>query len=63
MLRPGPPTSARTWFGRVIATLQSWHSKRNTRASLRELTNDELRDIGVTPAEARREVAKSWFWD
>lgn len=63
MLSPGPAASARTWFGRFIVTMQTWHSKRNTRAALRELTDGELRDIGVTPAEARREVAKSWFWD
>lgn len=63
MLSPSPAASARTWIGRVFVEMRSWHSKRNTRATLRELTDDELRDIGVTRAEARREVSKSWFWD
>ena len=26
------------------------------------LTDDQLRDIGLSPSEARVEVEKSWFW-
>ncbi len=43
------------WFGRAML-------KRRTRMHLSELNNDLLKDIGVAPAEARREV-KRFFWD
>ncbi|MEP7454952.1 DUF1127 domain-containing protein [Phyllobacterium sp. SB3] len=36
--------------------------KRRTRAHLSELTDEQLRDIGVTKSQARQEVARS-FWD
>ncbi|MBB3288783.1 MULTISPECIES: DUF1127 domain-containing protein [unclassified Rhizobium] len=36
--------------------------KRETRWNLRDLTDDQLHDIGMTRAEARTEVRKSWFW-
>ena len=49
----------RTLLARFLAYLQ----KRETRWGLRELTDDQLDDIGMTRAEARTEVAKSWFWD
>jgi uncharacterized protein YjiS (DUF1127 family) len=40
-----------------------WLRKRETRWSLRYLTDDELRDIGLTRREAMSEVSKSFFWD
>jgi uncharacterized protein YjiS (DUF1127 family) len=43
------------WFGRAML-------KRRTRMHLSELNNDLLDDIGVDPADARREV-KRFFWD
>lgn len=36
--------------------------KRLSRIALSELTDDQLADIGVTPAEARREAARR-FWN
>ena len=47
----------------VLTRFLAYLEKRETRWSLRELTADELRDIGMTPAEARNEINKSWFWD
>lgn len=44
------------------AAFQSHLVKRRTRRDLRELTDNELLDIGVTRAEARVEISKSWFW-
>lgn len=35
---------------------------RRSRAALAALSPDQLRDIGVTPAQARRESARP-FWD
>jgi uncharacterized protein YjiS (DUF1127 family) len=43
------------WFGGAML-------KRRTRMHLSELSNDLLDDIGVSPAEARREI-KRFFWD
>ncbi|CAN7400377.1 DUF1127 domain-containing protein [Phyllobacterium sp. LjRoot231] len=43
------------WFGRAML-------KRRTRMHLSELNNDLLDDIGVDPADARREI-KRFFWD
>ncbi|NLR96094.1 DUF1127 domain-containing protein [Rhizobium sp. P38BS-XIX] len=47
---------------RSWAAFQSYLEKRRTRRDLRELTDSELVDIGVTRAEARIEISKSWFW-
>ena len=46
-----------------LARLLAYIKKRETRWDLRDLTDDQLRDIGMTRAEARVEVNKSWFWD
>lgn len=40
-----------------------WHEKRESRRTLRDLTEDQLRDIGITRREAGIEVSKSFFWD
>ena len=47
---------------RALARFLVYLEKRETRWDLRDLTDDQLRDIGMTPAEARAEVNKSWFW-
>ncbi|NLS15956.1 DUF1127 domain-containing protein [Rhizobium sp. P40RR-XXII] len=46
----------------TLAKFVSYLEKRETRWDLRDLTDDQLRDIGMTRAEARIEVSKSWFW-
>lgn len=40
-----------------------WHQKRETRRALRDLTDTELLDIGLTRTEARKEASRSFFWD
>lgn len=40
-----------------------WCEKRNGRRTLRELTDEQLHDIGLSRAEADKEVSKSFFWD
>jgi uncharacterized protein YjiS (DUF1127 family) len=42
----------------VIAWIIDREDKRLSRIALSELTDDQLADIGVTPAEARREAAR-----
>ncbi len=46
------------WNGMML-----WCQKRSTRRVLRDLTDAELLDIGVSRADAGKEVAKSFFWD
>ncbi|MGY5804644.1 DUF1127 domain-containing protein [Rhizobium sp. LEGMi12c] len=40
-----------------------WLEKRESRQVLRDLTDDQLCDIGLTRREAAKEVKKSFFWD
>ncbi|MGG6895768.1 MULTISPECIES: DUF1127 domain-containing protein [Rhizobium] len=48
---------------RLWASFLLWMQKREGRLVLRELTGDQLRDIGLSPSEAKAEVSKSFFWD
>ncbi|WP_028744595.1 DUF1127 domain-containing protein [Rhizobium mesoamericanum] len=47
----------------VWQQLSLWHEKRQSRRTLRNLTDDELLDVGITRADARKEASKSFFWD
>lgn len=47
---------------KALERFLAYLEKRETRWNLRELTDDQLLDIGMTRAEARTEVNKSWFW-
>ncbi|WFS02505.1 DUF1127 domain-containing protein [Rhizobium tumorigenes] len=47
----------------IIERMAVWSEKRSSRRALRALSVDQLRDIGLTRAEVRREVAKSFFWE
>jgi uncharacterized protein YjiS (DUF1127 family) len=42
---------------------RAWWIKRRTRHSLLELTQEQLLDIGISRADAKREVRKSFYWD
>lgn len=46
----------------LIAWLGNAMAKRRTRLHLSELSNDLLDDVGIAPAQARREI-KRFFWD
>ncbi|HEY0124916.1 MAG TPA: DUF1127 domain-containing protein [Rhizobium sp.] len=48
---------------RLLASFALWMEKRESRRTLRYLTDDELHDIGLTRHEAQTEVSKSFFWD
>lgn len=50
-------------IARFLRAIRAWHTKRESRRTLQFLTDDELRDIGITRSEARKEVSKSFFWD
>ncbi|WP_064692561.1 DUF1127 domain-containing protein [Rhizobium aegyptiacum] len=47
---------------RLLAAIERRLEKRRSRRRLSELTDDELLDIGLTPAQAKAETSKSWFW-
>ena len=53
----------RTSLQRIWLACRAWRMKRRTRRSLLDLTEEQLRDIGISRSEARREVGKSFYWD
>lgn len=63
MLDPRPLAYPHTGglFSRIVARLRAWSTKRQSRAVLRELSDYELDDIGITASQARREANKSRF--
>ncbi|CAN7638916.1 DUF1127 domain-containing protein [Rhizobium sp. LjRoot30] len=63
MLNPGPVHGDASLLSRLWSFVCLWQQERAGRLALRELTDDQLRDIGVSRKEAGIEVAKSYFWD
>lgn len=55
--------STRGPFYRPWLAVRTWWLKRRTRQALIEMTEDQLRDIGITRSEAQREIGKSFYWD
>jgi uncharacterized protein YjiS (DUF1127 family) len=55
--------SLKASLGWVCQQIFAWLEKRETRRTLQDLTEDQLRDIGLTRREAKMEVSKSFFWD
>lgn len=49
-------------FWRVVSWIAEREEKRLSRLALAELTDEQLADIGVTAAEARREASQP-FWN
>ena len=60
---PRITTTAGTWLERLWDGFVEWHEKREGRRALRELTADQLKDIGMSQSDAAREISKSFFWD
>ncbi|QND50247.1 DUF1127 domain-containing protein [Rhizobium lusitanum] len=58
-----PTQSMSRLVHRLLASFALWLQKRESRCTLRDLTDDQLRDIGLTRSEAKTEVSKSFFWD
>ena len=56
--QPRPQVVRRLW-----ALYLHWREKREGRRVLRDLTDDQLLDIGLTRRQAVKEVNKSFFWD
>ncbi|MBB2675208.1 UNVERIFIED_ORG: uncharacterized protein YjiS (DUF1127 family) [Rhizobium esperanzae] len=50
------------WGRGLPAAVEHWLTKRRSRRRLSELTDEDLRDIGLTRAQATAETSKSWFW-
>ncbi|UHS61566.1 DUF1127 domain-containing protein [Agrobacterium vaccinii] len=60
MVSPAPfQAEPRTVFERLLGVFGQWQRKRNTRLALRELTAEELADIGITRQDAMREFSKA----
>ena len=56
-------SSFRVVLHRSWLVCHAWLMKRRTRHALLEMTEDQLRDIGISRSEAQREVRKSFYWD
>ncbi len=52
---------ASVWAVRFAVVVSKWATRRRTRAVLRQLTPQQLADVGLTPAQAHHEQAKV-FW-
>lgn len=52
----------RVWLKVFVAIIRARMVKQRTRMHLRELTDDQLRDIGITRAQARFEADKPFWW-
>ncbi len=60
----------RRWAGsgeklaaRIVRTLETWRRRARSRTELARLGDGELRDIGLTPADAARECRKPFWLD
>lgn len=58
-----PKRASRLGISGLCVGLRAWSVKRRSRSALRDLTEDQLWDIGLTPKDVGRELAKSSFWD
>lgn len=54
-----PSVRPKRWLARLWRGLCHWRMKRAGRLALHDLTEDQLRDIGLTRIDAEREVQKS----
>lgn len=48
-------------IGAIAARIRNRHGKGSPR--LTDLSDDQLKDIGVIRAELREHASRSWFWD
>lgn len=53
--------AASVWAVRVAVVLSKWATRARTRATLKHLSAHQLRDVGLTPADAFHE-ARRVFW-
>lgn len=61
MLAPPAIAAPKDVLRGLLARFRAWRMKRNGRLALRELSDDQLEDIGITRAQARKEAEKSTF--
>ena len=50
------------WFKVLVAIMRARRVKQRSRRHLRDLTDDQLRDIGVTRSQAQWEADKPSWW-
>ncbi|WP_455873213.1 DUF1127 domain-containing protein [Rhizobium yanglingense] len=57
------PRPTQGLLARIQGRLSCWSMKREGRRALREMADWQLRDVGLSPADAAKEISKSRFWD
>jgi uncharacterized protein YjiS (DUF1127 family) len=60
--RKGMATRLFVLLGNAFALTQHWADRHAQRRHLRDLNDDQLRDIGISRAKARAEAVR-FFWD
>ena len=60
-IQSAAPATLRGHFGRLVQTLLLWHERARQRRHLQDLSDDMLRDIGLTRADVLAETDKP-FW-
>ncbi|MCF3639736.1 DUF1127 domain-containing protein [Rhizobium sp. TRM95111] len=58
-----PRSGIRSLAKRALLAYWSVRTRSRSRRVLADLTDEQLRDVGLTRAEAEREASKSFFWD
>lgn len=53
---------ANTWLKAFVTAFRARMQKHRTRKQLHHLTDDQLRDIGISRAQARFEADKPFWW-
>nr|WP_295809982.1 DUF1127 domain-containing protein [uncultured Nitratireductor sp.] len=58
------PVRQKSVFGlaNVVARFALWRDKRRSRLDLLDLTDEQLRDVGISRSQAQREGLRP-FWD
>ena len=50
------------WFKVLVAIMRARYTKQRTRRHLHDLTDDQLRDIGITRSQAQWEADRPSWW-
>ncbi|SFB38773.1 Uncharacterized conserved protein YjiS, DUF1127 family [Rhizobium sp. NFR07] len=61
LLAPAAMSVRRGRIGGVFDRLENWFARRKGRQALLDMSHEQLRDIGISRVDAKREAARSRF--
>jgi uncharacterized protein YjiS (DUF1127 family) len=50
------------WHKKLLRVIQVWQRNSHTRRHLKHLSDDMLKDIGLTRSDVAKECAKPFYW-